>query len=1297
MTETPGDQSRGLRSRIKAATKNNPVRGGIQAFSGIFLLLCILSTPTIWDALSLPSAAISPVYAFVSFSVVLQPNVGTALNWVIQRFTAAAIAGALGLCTVYITYAANGLSYVSSVTKGAVMTTLVGTLGFCFLMCGYRWPKFFFGFTVANIALPMVALSGFHLTYVEPLTMPYFLMNVCIGVGMAAFVSMFVLPITAGSTIRTITSTSMRKLGQGTAELMDILLKNDDGTFQKQQQASGSGNSNGGGDNGSASVDLSGFIESWTIPVSAAMVKARTLLTPVATEVDVYHRPVLFPRYAYACLLDLLRYYMSTLMTLVCLAEGEAPLGAVKSLKNEILPVAKEIEACFSTAAAVLESSGRGGGVLDSDENEAAVLYVAGLDKLTAVEDALHVLSTKHIDMSPSLASSNNIGTNNNITTATNNISTTINTSSYTEGEIVMADTVIAILFALGSRLRRLYFVLPETLSHRDSRVWDAWRSHYHGQTWDFEEESRNREESLTREEIGREVSIGLPAALNTTPLTTPNISVTGAASLNSVGLPSVADKSFSPFSSAALQRQVSEVKSPLLSHHLETLSSLRTASTLLPENRAFFEAIAAAAATEKVVSSSGGGGNNDGKDEKGLSSFFSTLKHRWNALPSLVDVHLPFGFEGEGLVLSLQLGIAFAIATVIHVCTASYDALHKNTIWIAITIAVLSQKSVGGIMLKGGNRVLGTVAAGLLGIGMIYFVYLVNGLTYLNNPPKFIFMTLCLSILSGILMWGSMQAPIHFYYSWMVCKLTLPIIVLIGYSGEVLLPKTALWRLLNVFIGLTIDLVVTSLVFPQSTKGAVERRVCKVLDDLIEISDSTSSNLLRANTDAMSVNMNRQSSLFKWQQPSTTIFTPSQRVVEKTEVELAAAAVVTGGAAGGRDDAISSPAATAAEAEAVLPVQNLHIRTTPIPTPFAQQQPPPQSQPQQPPQPLSSSPSFFVASPTKHRSKKKFRKERIHWVKHVALGKPVLQFRPIGQDAAALLVEISELEVIASFEEKINFSEKSLIFKWFASFTRRRSEKLSKLKITAIRRALRRMLNALLAFVYVLDGPDVPHVKLLLQHRSRIDALMLQISKCLLALRELASHNKQNTTKPSFDQLITTQTKLREDMKELLVLVESVPPPSGCTQADVVLGFAGLGVLIAAVQTLGELSDAVLNLFVDENELLYQEVEGVVAAGAAEAEMVGVQRKSEGEGEDEDQFPSESNSSSSASLARKGNSSTSALKASKWSSSAKILLGGGGGVGVGGGGGSSSTFQGGGEDDEDMEAGLASGFGQGD
>lgn len=137
------------------------------------------------QALTLKSAAITPVYAIVTFCVVLQPNLGeiwscscslavlaplplshphthaldvhpplpaagTASQFVLMRAAGAVVGGTLGLLCAYITLAANGGSYGASPTKAAVMVLLLSLLAFALSLYRFRYPRFWFAYAVAT-------------------------------------------------------------------------------------------------------------------------------------------------------------------------------------------------------------------------------------------------------------------------------------------------------------------------------------------------------------------------------------------------------------------------------------------------------------------------------------------------------------------------------------------------------------------------------------------------------------------------------------------------------------------------------------------------------------------------------------------------------------------------------------------------------------------------------------------------------------------------------------------------------------------------------------------------------------------------------------------------------------------------------------------------------------------------------------------------------------------------------------------------------------------------------------------
>lgn len=75
-------------------------------------------------------------------------------------------------------------------------------------------------------------------------------------------------------------------------------------------------------------------------------------------------------------------------------------------------------------------------------------------------------------------------------------------------------------------------------------------------------------------------------------------------------------------------------------------------------------------------------------------------------------------GSTAEQALLALQLAVALAVATVLHVDQRTYDALGRKTIWISVTVAVILEPNSGALALKSACRAGGTLLAGLLGVG---------------------------------------------------------------------------------------------------------------------------------------------------------------------------------------------------------------------------------------------------------------------------------------------------------------------------------------------------------------------------------------------------------------------------------------------------------------------------------------------------------------------------------------------------------------------------------------------------
>ena len=75
-----------------------------------------------------------------------------------MRAAGAVLGGLAGLACMYITRAANGGSYANGagVTKGAAMVASLTAFAFLSGLARFRFPRYWFLFTVATFSMPMV-------------------------------------------------------------------------------------------------------------------------------------------------------------------------------------------------------------------------------------------------------------------------------------------------------------------------------------------------------------------------------------------------------------------------------------------------------------------------------------------------------------------------------------------------------------------------------------------------------------------------------------------------------------------------------------------------------------------------------------------------------------------------------------------------------------------------------------------------------------------------------------------------------------------------------------------------------------------------------------------------------------------------------------------------------------------------------------------------------------------------------------------------------------------------------------
>ena len=413
--------------RIHIWLSKPSIRGGLQSCFGMILALATMSTPAVWNALSENEVAISPVYALVTYNVVLQATLGAAVFFILQRLGAATIGSGLGLALMYITFGLNGSSYEGSVTKAVVMCVFLLFFAGFLLYFQQVYPRYVFGFMVAQLTMAIVALTGYHVPF-QPLAMPYLLLQMVLGVSFAAVASIFFFPILAGKEVEKKTRQCISKLGAGTEFLVKEILLERRGDTEINFQIE-------------AEDPVAIFYDSFALKVSQNLVSAKNLINRVvATEVNIYGQSHIFPRRDYGTLLSLLRHYLSILMTtLYFFEDGDNEMQEKEVFEPLLVPLAESMRQCFDNLASVLELRAS---------------FASAIECLETLESRLSAISDHFAEQSKRILC---------------------------QGKIV-SPTVLLNLYVLALRLRRCYLILPsilETNKTNEEGIWDLCYRHF--------------------------------------------------------------------------------------------------------------------------------------------------------------------------------------------------------------------------------------------------------------------------------------------------------------------------------------------------------------------------------------------------------------------------------------------------------------------------------------------------------------------------------------------------------------------------------------------------------------------------------------------------------------------------------------------------------------------------------------------------------------------------------------------------------------------------------------------------
>lgn len=304
-------------------------RGFVQAFVSNVLILAVCTNSTVWSALSYANS-VSPLLASLSVSLALQEDQGQNVKYILARTLAVSVGGAVGLLILYVTYYANGSSFVNSVTKGSVFTVL--TVSFLTVLVYFFrppvWTAKYKAVLIGGIAVCLVGGDGYWSgDQPLPLIYAYILLNMTIGLSVSYVVANTVLPIRKSQVVRRELQRAMGSLRPGVADALDAI--------------------------GALKVAGSsiGTTKAPVVPgdVGATLVKCRVMLQASAyLEHRIWSCCAQFPVDAHLRLVVALRMYLSTMATMFDVLKDSSETISVSEAGAKVLRgLGDQIDAAF--------------------------------------------------------------------------------------------------------------------------------------------------------------------------------------------------------------------------------------------------------------------------------------------------------------------------------------------------------------------------------------------------------------------------------------------------------------------------------------------------------------------------------------------------------------------------------------------------------------------------------------------------------------------------------------------------------------------------------------------------------------------------------------------------------------------------------------------------------------------------------------------------------------------------------------------------------------------------------------
>ncbi|KAK8657438.1 hypothetical protein V6N13_035678 [Hibiscus sabdariffa] len=198
-----------------------------------------------------------------------------------------------------------------------------------------------------------------------------------------------------------------------------------------------------------------------------------------------------------------------------------------------------------------------------------------------------------------------------------------------------------------------------------------------------------------------------------------------------------------------------------------------------------------------------------DGVKGRCFRSCCDSVGNLWNGLQELTVKLYEMGrSDPRKIFFAIKTGLTLTSVSLLMLFKETLKASSQYSIWAILTVVLIFEFSVGATLSKGINRAIGTFSAGVVGLG-------IAELSIISGAYEEYVILISIFIAGFISSYCKLYPLVKTYeYAFRVFLLTFCIVLVSGNNSRNFI-HTAIWRLLFIFFGAGMSVVISICVFP--------------------------------------------------------------------------------------------------------------------------------------------------------------------------------------------------------------------------------------------------------------------------------------------------------------------------------------------------------------------------------------------------------------------------------------------------------------------------------------------------